>query len=335
MESRLAVILLIVLVVLLTTGALAGAFIWYCIHMPGPAMRGGLPPLSEQQQQLRDRLTRHVYVLAEEIGERNSENMPALQNAADYIAEQFRSFGYVPVIREFGGKRYRNISVELRGREKQDEVIVIGAHYDTVWLTPGADDNASGIAGLLEIARALAGRRFAKTLRFIAFCNEEEPFYGTDEMGSQLSAERSRNRGENIIAMFSLEMIGYYSDEPGSQRYPEAIRHFYPDRANFIAFVANLASRKMLHQAIARFREQAAFPSEGMVAPEWLVPDIRRSDNASYWKFNYPATMITDTSNYRNHRYHNVGDVPESLDYTSMARVVTGLIGMTAGMAGN
>lgn len=334
MESRFAVIALFMLLALLASGVLGGAFIWwYCIYMPGRTMQGDLPPLSEVQERLRDKLARHVYVLSEEIGERNSENMPALQRAADYIADQFRSFGYVPAIREFGEKRYRNISVELHGGEKQDEVIVIGAHYDTVWLTPGADDNASGVAGLLEIARALAGNRFERTLRLVAFCNEEEPFYGTDEMGSQISAQRSRARGEKIVAMFSLEMIGYYSNERGSQRYPDVIRHLYPERANFIAFVANLESRKMLHQAIARFRKERVFPSEGMVAPEWLVPDIRRSDNASYWKYNYPAAMITDTSNYRNHRYHGVGDVYESLDYTSMARVVTGLIGMAAGMA--
>ena len=335
MESRLAVIALFMLLALLGTGVLAGAFIWwYCIYMPGRTIQGELPPLSGEEEKLRDRLERHVYVLSEEIGERNSENMPALQRASDYIADQFQSFGYVPAIKEFGEKRYRNIIVELHGREKQDEVIVIGAHYDTVWLTPGADDNASGVAGLLEIARALAGRHFARTLRFIAFCNEEEPFYGTDEMGSQISAQRSRGHGEKIVVMFSLEMIGYYSNEPGSQRYPDVIRRLYPERANFIAFVANLESRKMLHQAIARFREQGVFPSEGMVAPEWLVPDIRRSDNASYWKYNYPAAMITDTSNYRNNRYHSVGDVYETLDYSSMARVVTGLSGMAGAIAG-
>lgn len=335
MESRLAVTALFILLILLGTGVLAGAFIWwYCIYMPGRTIQGELPPLSKAQERLRDRLERHVHVLSEEIGERNSENMPALQRTADYIADQFRSFGYVPAIREFGEKSYRNISVEIQGREKRDEVIVIGAHYDTVWLTPGADDNASGVAGMLEIARALVGQHFTRTLRFIAFCNEEEPFYGTDEMGSQVSAQRSRGHGEKIVAMLSLEMIGYYSNEPASQRYPDLIRRLYPERANFIAFVANIESRKMLHQAIARFREQGVFPSEGMVAPEWLVPDIRRSDNASYWKYNYPAAMITDTSNYRNNRYHSVGDVYETLDYSSMARVVSGLSGMAGAMAG-
>ena len=199
MESRLAVLTLVVLVVLLATGVLAGAFAWFCLHMPGRSVRGELPPLSEEQQRLRDRLNKHVYVLAEDIGERHYEAMPALTRAADYIADQLRSYGYIPAIREFGEKQYRNISVELHGREKQDEVIVIGAHYDTVWLSPGADDNASGVAGLLEIARSLAGRRFARTIRLSAYCNEEEPFYGTDQMGSQLSAERSRNLGRHVF----------------------------------------------------------------------------------------------------------------------------------------
>ena len=335
MESRLAFLGITFLLVVLIAGGLAAAAVYYCIHMPGRSLRGSLPPLDPQQKQMREDLTRHVRVLAGDIGERRSEHGDSLDRAADYIEAQLRSFGYVPAVREFGDKPYRNISVELHGREKQDQVIVVGAHYDTVRGTPGADDNASGVAGLLEIARALQGKRFPRSVRFIAFCNEEEPFYGTDDMGSRVSAEHSRDRGENIVAMFSLEMIGYYSDEPGSQRYPGVIRPFYPDRGDFIAFVGNLDSRNVVHRAIAVFRQQRVFPSEGMVAPEWLVPDIRRSDQASYWAFGYPGVMITDTSNFRNYGYHNMGDTWKTLDYGRMARLVTGLTAMIRGLAGD
>lgn len=318
--------------ILFTVLVLLAVAAW-CIKMPGQGMKDALPTLTDEQRRLSERLSAHVHVLSEEIGERHHNQMEHLNRAADYIYEEFQAMGYVPAVRQFGDQLYRNIVVELHGRDKRQEVIVIGAHYDTTWMTPGADDNASGVAGLLELAREFQGRRFSRTVRFIAFANEEEPFYGTDDMGSRVSARRSRDQGEPVIAMFSLEMLGYYSKEPGSQRYPDAIRPFYPERGDFIAFVSNLRSSAMMRRAVTYFREQQVFPSEGMAAPEWLVPDIRRSDNAAYWHYGYPAVMITDTANYRNHNYHNVGDTHRSLDYESMARVVTGLGGMIRRMA--
>lgn len=311
----------------------AGIAVYFIIVMPGNSMEGELPPLDDGLGSLRQRLKEHVWVLAEDIGERHDMELENLNRAADYIHAQFQSYGYVPLEERFGNRGYRNITVNLYGREQRDEIIVIGAHYDTVWLTPGADDNASGVAGLLEIARALSGQRFARTIRFIAFTNEEEPFYGTDNMGSGVSARHSYESGENIIGMFSLEMIGYYSSAPDSQFYPGVVRHFYPKQGNFIAFVSNFLSRSFLHRSILHFRNQAAFPSEGLAVPERLVPDIRRSDNASYWYNGFPAVMITDTSNYRNRNYHSTGDVARTLDYDSMARVVSGLAGMLKDLA--
>lgn len=325
-------VLMTSLVLITVVALLAAAAVW-CIKMPGQSVQGELPPLTNEQRRMSERLSEHVRVLAEEIGERHYKRMEELNRAADYIYEQFQAMGYVPAVRQFGDRLYRNIVVELHGRERREEVIVVGAHYDTTWLTPGADDNASGVAGLLELAREFRDRRFARTVRFIAFANEEEPFYGTEDMGSRVSASRSRDRGEPILAMFSLEMLGYYSREPGSQRYPDAIRPFYPAQGDFIAFVSNLRSSPMMRCAVRHFRHQEAFPSEGMAAPEWLVPDIRRSDNAAYWRHGYPAVMITDTANYRNPNYHNAGDTHRTLDYESMARVVTGLSGMIRTMA--
>ena len=333
MDTRIAAIALALLLATVA-GVLLGAFVYVCIHMPGQTVTGKLPPLDPAQARLRDRLKEHVRFLAVDMGERNAWHITRLNQTADYIRDQFRSLGYTPVTREFGDKHFRNISVEIHGDRQPGRIIVVGAHYDTVTGTPGADDNASGVAGLLEIARALAGRRFPLTVRLIAFCNEEEPFYGTDQMGSRVSVEHSRDLNEDIVAMFSLEMIGYYVDEPGSQRYPRIVRRFYPDRGNFIAFVSNLASRDVLHRAIAAFREQGVFPSEGMAAPESLVPDIRRSDHAMYWYFGYPAVMVTDTSNFRNYGYHNMGDSYQSLNYDAMARVVDGLTGMIRDLAG-
>ena len=152
-------------------------------------------------------------------------------------------------------------------------------------------------------------------------------------MGSRYHARRAREQNENIIGMFSLEMLGYYSDEPRSQYLPKPIRPFYPRTGNFIAFVSNLLSRPLLAEAISQFRENTAFPSHGLAVPQWLVRAIRRSDNSSFWAYAYPAVMITDTANYRNWNYHYMGDKYETLDYEKMARVVSGLTIMLENLA--
>ncbi|MBI1733065.1 MAG: M28 family peptidase [Gammaproteobacteria bacterium] len=321
-------------VVLLFLGAAGiGALIYYCVHMPGDSHRGSLPELTAAQGELRDRLRSHVRVLAGEIGERHQYQRSNLDAAADYITAQFEAMGLVPSP-QMVGDGFRNIVVDLYGRESRDEVLVVGAHYDSVTMTPGADDNASGVAGLLELARLLRERPLRRSVRLIAFTNEEWPFFGRDDMGSRVSARLSHERDENVTGMFSLEMIGYYSDEPRSQWYPRIVRRFYPEQANFIAFVSNFASRDLLVRGIGAFRRHARFPSEGMSAPEWLVRDVRRSDQSSYWSYGFPGVMITDTANFRNYGYHNVGDMPGTLDYDSMARVVHGLAAMLAELAG-
>lgn len=283
--------------------------------------------------QLTERLSRHVWVLAEEIGERHVENPGSLQQAADYIEAEFNRAG-LPPQRQVYDRDYRNIVAEIKGTVSPDEIILIGAHYDTVWLSPGADDNASGVAVLLELARMLVSRRFEKSMRFVAFTNEEQPFAESAAMGSRVYAERSRHHGENIIAMYSLEMLGFYADEPGSQQYPSALLSWiYPDTASFIAFVANPLSGMLLGRSLRSFRRHSDFPVQGLMAPERLVPDIRRSDHASFWDAGYPALMITDTASYRNINYHTVGDVPRTLDYLKMADLAGSLGLMFANLA--
>ncbi len=312
-------------VFLCSLSILLASLIFYGINMPGQTYKGVLPDLDTAEQLTKKRLSDHVYVLSEEIGERHKGERHALEQAADYIELSFEEIGYNPVSEIYSDKLYRNIVVNLYGKQRRDEIVVIGAHYDSVWFSPGADDNASGVAALLEIARGLHGERFSRTIRFVAFANEEWPFFGRDEMGSRVNAEHSSERNEQITAMFSLEMLGYYSNEPNSQRYPKPLSYFYPQRANFIAFVSNFTSRNLLHDAISEFRLANQFPSEGLIAPQFLVPDIRRSDNSSFWAYGYPAIMVTDTSNYRNKRYHTLGDMHRTLDYDSMTRVVIGL----------
>ncbi|MEX2352795.1 MAG: M20/M25/M40 family metallo-hydrolase [Gammaproteobacteria bacterium] len=323
-----------ILLVFALVMALSAGLIYFMVTMPGQTLSADrLPPPAPGLQELEKRLEQHVYVLSEEIGERSGSQGIKLNQAADYIQGQFESFGYIPVSRGFGDGEYRNIEVDLYGTDRRDEIIVVGAHYDTSWLTPGADDNASGIAGLLEIARNLKDKRYARTIRFIAFANEEVPFYRRSEMGSMASAKRSFTRSEQIYGMIALEMIGYYSGEPGSQQYPHIMHWFYPDKGNFIAFIANPASRDLQWKAISYFREQQLFPSEGLIAPPLLERSVRRSDHSSFWYYDFPAIMVTDTAYLRNPNYHRSGDKYDTLDYESMARVVSGLTVMLERLA--
>ena len=317
---------------ILAAAVVAGVLLYYAVTMPGVTVAEPAP-MTPELSALSRRLRGHVYHLSARIGERSAGQAIKLNETADYIQKELESYGYVPANRVFGEDQFSNIEADLHGRELRNEILVVGAHYDTRWLTPGADDNASGVAGLLEIARALKGRRFPRTIRFIAFGNEEVPSYRRADMGSMHSAKRSWSRAEAVIGMISLEMIGYYSDEPGSQRYPEVVQSFYPDQGNFIAFVSNLGSRGFALKAISYFREQEIFPSEGLVAPQWLERDIRRSDHASYWYYDYPAIMITDTAFMRNRNYHRSGDTHDTLDYDSMARVVRGVTVMLERLA--
>ena len=307
-------------------------FLYRFTVIPGHSGRGLNQPGNDLDG-LQNQLQRHVKVLSEDIGERHHEIPESLDRTVAYITQELRIAGYDPEIQSFGDRPYYNVIAEITGGKKKNEIIIVGAHYDTVWLSPGADDNASGVAALLEIAGNFSDSHPARTIRFVAFGNEEEPFSGTVNMGSLVYARSVLEKRENIIGMFSLEMLGYYSEEAGSQSYPVPLSWFYPDTALFVAFVANISSRPLLVRTIRHFRQNSDFPAEGLAAPESLVPHIRRSDHASFWDAGYPAVMVTDTANFRNMNYHTVGDVARTLDYEKMVRVVNGLMLMLEDLA--
>jgi len=304
--------------------------------MPGKSWSDQVPPLSAEEQLIHDNLKRHVVMLAEQIGERNVWNAQALLGASRYIRQTLENLGYQVRVQSFESAEMtvQNLEVELPGVRLPEEVIVFGAHYDSVLGTPGANDNASGIAALLEIARLMAGKKPARSLRLVAFANEEAPFFDSDEMGSKVYAKRASQRNEDIKAMVSLEMIGHYSDKQGSQRYPFPLGFFYPDTANFVGFVGNLSSRRLVRQALGAFRASTAFPSEGLAAPSW-VTGVAWSDHWSFWQAGYPAIMITDTAFFRYEHYHRPTDTPDKLDYQSMARVTKGLVDVAIELAGH
>ena len=312
------------------------------LKMPGESYTGSLPPLNKQQISMKGELKNHVYQLSEEIGERNLTNYEGLEKTVDYITGKLKTYGYDINIQEYtvpAGKlrrhwkscnydrhKYKNIVAELKGTGKSDEIIVIGSHYDSVPIAgcKAANDNASGVAAVLELAKYFSNNPQSRTIRFVAFTNEEPPFFWTKYMGSYVYAKECKNRNEKICAMLTPETIGCYSDKKGSQRYPFPLNLIYPSQGNFIAFVSNSKSTGLTRQCVETFRDKVKFPSIGACLP-MIVPRIGSSDHWSFWMMGYPALMITDTAPYRYRHYHTTSDNLENMDFDKMTRVVDGL----------
>jgi hypothetical protein len=293
---------------------------------------GAAPTMREA---LERRLRRHVRRLAGEIGERNVFRPAALQAARRYLEAEWREQGYAvaPQWYEAQGVRCANLAVSRRGRVRPDDVLLIGAHYDSVPGSPGANDNASGVAALLEISRSFSALDPALSVRFVAFVNEEPPFFLVGPQGSAVYARAARARGERIRFMVSLETIGFFSSRPGSQRYPPLFRYFYPDCGNFIGFVADLRSRHLMRRAAAAFRSLSDFPLQH-VATFRFIPGVAWSDHRAFWREGYRAMMVTDTAFYRYPYYHSGADLPDKLAYDGLSRVTAGLGDTFAALAG-
>ena len=300
-------------------------FVWFFgIRMPGHNPSAAAP-LNNDEVALRAELTANVQKLAGEIGERNMNQYPQLLAAADFIEAALAGAGLTPRrdTYELRGRAFHNLEVEVRGR--QPEIVLVGAHYDSVVGCPGANDNGSGVAALLSLARRFAGKTPGKTLRFVAFVNEEPPFFQSEEMGSFVYAKRCKEHGDKITAMISLETIGYFSDEPGSQKYPAPGMGFsYPTKGNFIGFASDTGSRALLCEVVAAFRQAGRLPCEGASLPA-AIPGIGWSDHWAFWQFGYPAIMVTDTAPFRYPDYHEPTDTPDKLDYDRFALVVSGM----------
>jgi len=299
-------------------------------------------PLAPDEVALREQLRADVQKLAGEIAERNMWHYAQLNAAADFIEDSFSRAG-LRTRRdsyEMSGQTCHNIEAEIPGSQQGAVVssppliIIIGAHYDSVFGSPGANDNGSGMAATLALARRFAENQSErrrpqrtpyKTLRFVAFVNEEPPYFLSGQMGSLVYARRCKDRGDKISAMISLETIGYFSDAPDSQTYPSpGLGLFYPKVGNFIGFVSNVQSRALLRRVIALFRKHAKIPSEGAALPAF-IPGVSWSDQWSFWQQGYPAIMVTDTAPFRYPYYHSCNDTPDKLDYDRLTLVVSGM----------
>ncbi|MDH4229168.1 MAG: M28 family peptidase [Nitrospirota bacterium] len=292
---------------------------------------------------LESRLRGHVQRLAGEIGPRGLFRPEALTAAENYIRDTWEQMGHAvtrePVAAANGLSH--NLIVERPG-SVNGNLWLVGAHYDTVATTPGADDNASAVACLLEIARFFSPAprssppsrgRPCDTLRLVAFTNEEMPHFSGRSHGAMVHAAGCRQRRERIRMMLSLEMLGYYTDDPNSQRYPAGLGALYPQQGNFIAMVGTLRGLFTLRRLVAGFRDTVDFPCQYLASPVWL-PAISRSDHFAFWLHRYPAMMITDTADFRNPHYHTPADTPDTLNYTALAQVTQGLCGTLSRNAG-
>lgn len=286
-------------------------------------------PLSAEEQSVHDGLHRHLTMLTDVIGVRNVARPGALEASARYIEDTLRSFGYAPQPHAYtiGNATVRNIEVEIPGTRHPDRIYIVGAHYDSVDC-PAANDNGSGVAGTLEIARLLAGKRFRCTLRFVLFVNEEPPFYKSKNMGSLVYANRCKARNENIRGVINLETFACYTDAPSSQRYPYPFQKrwffFLPKRGNFVAFVGNTSSWRFIWKTRSLFKRFTRFPSLWLPAPE-RIEGPGMSDHWSFWQNGYPALMVTDTAYFRYDHYHKPTDTIDKLNLPATSRVVTGL----------
>jgi hypothetical protein len=319
--------LLVILAVLAVAAAGYGA-LHYMTSVPGKPHRGALPPITSEEAELAQSLKRHIATIAER--EHNVAHYEELEKVARYIEATLTSLGYAVGRQEFfaDGKPVRNIDVmiEAAGQSADPEVIVVGAHYDSVFGSPGANDNGSGVAAVIELARLLRDLDGvgAKRIRLAFFVNEEPPYFMTEAMGSLHYGRALARHRERVVAMYSLETIGFYSSEPGSQVYPAPFSLIFPDRGNFIAFVGMMGSRALLRETMRSFRSHTSFPTIGGVAPRF-VPGIAWSDHWAFAEQGFQAVMITDTALFRYPHYHRPSDTPDKVDTEKVARVVKGM----------
>lgn len=332
----------IALAVLLALAAISAvaAIRWALVHPLQTRDLGPLdrPPLDADARDLAARLKAHVVAVASRP--HNVDHYAELEAAACHIEAALARFGYQPQSQPFlcAGRWVRNIEVVLEPRLATGSAVpgtlVIGAHYDAPDDSPGANDNGTGVAALLEIARLmrLANPPLRQRVRLVFYVNEELPWGKTDMMGSLRHARRLAETGERVHGMLALETLGYFSDTPGSQQFPFPFGFLYGDRGNFVAFVGMLRGRAFVHEMVRTFREVSNVPSIGGVAPG-AIEGIDLSDHWAYDQLGFPAAMVTDTAPFRNPYYHRTYDTPDTVDYAMLARITVGLEAMVTRMA--
>jgi hypothetical protein len=333
-KPRLRIRLLLLFAIILAMLGLPTATLLWMTSVPGRSHAGPLPELDPAQRALASRLRSHVTALASRP--HNVRHARNLKEAALYLEAALIGMGYEVRGQAFeaGGEEVRNLEVVIAPAAADAETLVVGAHYDSWFDAPGANDNGSGVAAVVELARLLADLRGRSQLRIrlVLFVNEEPPWFKTDQMGSLVYARALDRSGERVSGMMSLETLGFYSDQAGSQDYPPPLGLLYPNKGDFVAFVGLTSSRAFVRKTVGAFRAQARFPSVGGTAPGF-VAGIDWSDHWAFEQVGIPALMVTDTAPFRYPHYHSVADTPDRLDYDKLARIVSGLEQVIRGWA--
>jgi hypothetical protein len=315
----------IVIVVLV---ALCGAY-WFVVMCKGKWHGEALEQRRPEEVQAIERALRaDVEYMSVTLGERNPAHYDALVKCGDWVKKRWQSQGYSVQTQAFTleGRQYENLGVEMRGTKAPSEIIVFSAQYDTLPGSPGANNNASGMAVLLQLSELLKGRAPARTLRLMAFTTEEDPYFGTDLMGSYHYARRCRELGEDILVMVSMDAMGYYVDTPHSQNLPFPFSLVYPSRGNFLAFIGDLGSRRYMVELTKGFQKGSSFPIEAAVVPRW-VKGAAWSDHVSFWRCGYPGMQVTDTGAFRSPWHTNAGDTMDKMSFSALARITLGMCG--------
>jgi Zn-dependent M28 family amino/carboxypeptidase len=280
------------------------------------------------RREIRRNLEEHLRFLSVTLGDRSIYCPKNLQAAADYVFQNFAAMGYAPRRQTFISMK-EEVGNVIAGDENPGGYYILGAHFDTVAGTPGADDNASGVAVLLEVARLARNLTPPKPWAFIGFTCEEPPAFFTPDMGSRVYVKRARQQKANILGMLCLEMVGYYSQAPHSQSLPLPLKLMgYPTTGNFIGLVSDRRSRPLMVRLEAAIQGGCRLPTVTLAVPlgGHILPEVRLSDHANFWDEGYPAIMLTDTAFMRNPNYHGPGDVMDRLDLTAMTELTLGLV---------
>ncbi len=292
-------------------------------------------PVSMNSAETAEQLRRHIEALTVQIGERSIQRPENLQKAQDYIESAYKDIGLETRLESyaFRGLPVANVVSRIDFCRNPSRTYLLGAHYDTVKGTAGADDNASAVAVQLETSRLLKMLSEQKVMdlsvKFVSFTLEEKPAFLTPYRGSKIHAGKAREEKEPLEGAICLEMVGYRSMAPGSQKYPLPLRFaHYPREGNYISIVGNTKSRAFTRSILDAFSQNPELPAISLTVPlnGWLIPAVRRSDHISFWDQGFKAVMITDTANYRNPHYHERTDTMETLDFDFMSNVVKSLM---------
>ena len=300
--------------------------LFYCCGMPGQSVKAPAA-LTAEEQEVSEHLKVQCEELAHRIGQRSTIKMQGLDRARDYIGQRLGRASLRPKMMAFSsrGDQAINLEVELEGVGAKDEIVVVGAHYDTASYTPGADDNASGVSMLLEVARLLNARGHDRTIQIVFFDRGSSRFAGSDDAGSYAWASDAKKQNKKIMAMISIDSIGMYLDEPGSQGGPFPVSLMYPGQGNFVMFASDIGSRQLVQSCVQNFRSQTGFPCEGITLPGFM-PWLAHSDHHPFRQNDWPSLVVTDTGKLRNTEQEQMTDTYDRLNYDRMALVTTRLV---------